>query len=282
VDSVEYAQDPALLDSAFTVPLLQYVVSEFTEDFLPEILGMTLHFEWESVWLKTIIKMFRKQKIDLTFYQAHLAIDNAAEGHGALATRAVQRYLADFDGDELQLRWRRIWDGYVAFREAGTLFHDLREKVQQQKSKPDKEAIEAAVLAMIERKKQYGNLNHGGVGGMSNDLFDDPPHLLRVLRDEDNDLVVDGKPDDSRLLTLFTIEGPMYKVFTEDEQALWRQWIESLAPPEDAPAAAPAPVAPAGGGAPRRRHYKRLLHSTSAEALAADPRARLRGRGGVQ
>ena len=53
----------------------------------------------------------------------------------------------------------------MAFREAGTLFRDLRAKVQQRSPKPDKEAIEAGVVAMIERKKQFGNLNHGGVGG---------------------------------------------------------------------------------------------------------------------
>jgi hypothetical protein len=275
VESLEYAQDPKLLDSAFTVPLLQLVVSEFTQDFLPEILGMTLHFEWESVWLMTVVKQFRHHGIDPTFYATHLAIDNVAEGHGAFATRAVRRYLERFEGEEQQTQWRRIWDGYVAFREAGTLFSDLRALVR---SGPDdapaehRDAIRARMVAMIERKKRYGNLNHGRRPGstMTNDLFDDPEHLLEVLAADAN-LVVAGQPARSGLLKLFEIDGAMYKVFTEAEQQLWRDWILSLPAPPGGPQ--PAPVGP--------RYHSRLTLASPESAIRADPRA-LRGRGGVQ
>ena len=187
--SEEYCRDGELLDSAFTVPLLQLVVSEFTEEFLPEILGMTLNLEWESVWLKTVVELFRRYGIDPTFYQLHLAIDDTAEGHGAMAVQAVRRYLADFDGEQLQQQWRRVWVGYVAFRDTGTLGDDLKGKLKQKAEKerypgtpPDPEAARQAVLEMIVRKKPYGSLDHGGVTGtgMSNDLFDDPGHVLDV------------------------------------------------------------------------------------------------------
>jgi hypothetical protein len=278
VEGLEYAQDPNLLDSAFTCPLLQLVVSEFTEDFVPEILGMTLHFEWESVWLMTVVKQFAHHGIDPTFYEMHLAIDNVAEGHGAFATRAVRRYLERFEGEEQQKQWCRIWDGYVAFREAGTLFSDLRALVG---SGPDddpivhKKAIRARVLAMIERKKRYGSLNHGRRPGstMTNDLFDDPEHLLDVLA-ADEHLVAAGRPDQSGLLNLFKIDGAMYKVFTDAEQQLWRDWILSLAPP----AAVPGGPSPSPDGP---RHHARLTLASPESAIRADPRA-LRGRGGVQ
>jgi hypothetical protein len=284
VESLEYAQDPKLLDSAFTAPLLQFVVSEFTEDFVPEILGMTLSFEWESVWLMTVVKQFRHHGIDPTFYATHLAIDNVAEGHGALATRAVRRYLERFEGEEQQAQWRRIWDGYVAFREVGTLFRDLRALVS---SGPDddpqghRDAIRARMVAMIERKKQYGSLNHGRRPGspMTNDLFDDPVHLLNVLA-ADEKLVVAGHPGRSGLLKLFRIDGAMYQVFTEAEQQLWQDWILSLPPP----AAHSGPPAPPGGPQPSPagpRHYTRLTLASPESAIQADPRA-LRGRGGVQ
>lgn len=275
VTSLEYAQDPELLDSAFTCPLLQLVVSEFTEDFVPELLGMTLHFEWESVWLMTVVKQFVHHGIDPTFYEMHLAIDNVAEGHGAFATRAVRRYLERFEGEEQQRQWRRIWDGYVAFREAGTLFSDLRALVSSGSDDDPirhKEAIRARVVTMIERKKRYGNLNHGRRPGstMTNDLFDDPEHLLDVLA-ADEHLVVAGRPDQSGLLKLFGIDGAMYKVFTEAEQQLWRDWILSLSATPGGPQ--PAPEGP--------RHHARLTLASPQSAIRADPRA-LRGRGGVQ
>jgi hypothetical protein len=286
VRSKKYVYDKKLLDSAFTVPLLQYVVSEFTQDFLPEILGMTLHLEWESISLKTNIDLLRRYGIDPTFYQLHLAIDNTAEGHGWMAVQAVQRYLATFDGERLQREWRRIWTGYVAFRDAGTLGDDLKALLAeraQRKPKPgagvDRDAAEQAVLALIQRKKPYGNLNHGGVtgSGMSNDLFDDPPHMLDVLRQRK--IVVAGDPGASRLLALFGINQPMYKVFTEDEQQIWYDWIASL-PPEVKPA---APTARAvAGPAATPRHHKRLLLTSSEAAVRADPRSGIRGRGAVQ
>jgi L-Lysine epsilon oxidase N-terminal/L-lysine epsilon oxidase C-terminal domain/Iron-containing redox enzyme len=283
VRSEEYVYDTRLLDSAFTVPLLQYVVSEFTEEFLPEILGMTLHLEWESVALKTNIDLFRRYGIDPTFYQLHLAIDNTAEGHGAMAVEAVQRYLANFHDERRQRQWRRIWTGYVAFRDAGTLANDLKALLKGRADRRptpgtgvDPKAAERAVLDLILRKKPYGSLNHGGVTGtgMSNDLFDDPRHMLDVLRQRK--IVVDGDPGASRLLALFGINQPMYKVFTEDEQQIWYDWIASL-PPEVPPA---PPAAEAGAASPPR--YKRLMLTSSEAAVRADPRGRVRGRGAVQ
>jgi hypothetical protein len=269
VASLAYAQDPELLDSAFTAPLLQLVVSEFTEDFLPEILGMTLHFEWESVWLMANVKLFDQHGVDSTFYRVHLAIDNVAEGHGALATRAVKRYLDRFAGAEQQEQWRRVWTGYVAFRETGTLFADLRALVR-----PARKAILDRMVAMIERKKPFASLNHGRLAGstMTNDLFDDPVHLLDVLKGNKK-LVVPGQPDRSGLLELFAIDGAMYRVFTEEEQHLWRDWIESLGAPP-APATAPPPP-------PGPQHYSRRTLASPGSAFRADLRD-LRGRGGVQ
>lgn len=270
VTSLAYAQDPALLDSAFTAPLLQLVISEFTEDYLPEILGMTLYFEVESVWLMVNAKLFHQHGIDPTFYLAHLAIDNVAEGHGAFATLAVQRYLDRFEGEEQQRQWRRIWTGYVAFRETGTLFADLRTLVR-----PDRKTIMDRMVAMIERKKPFANLNHGRHAGstMTNDLFDDPEHLLDVLAGN-AELVVPGQPHQSGLLRLFEIDGAMYRVFTAQEQQLWREWIESLgAPSEPSPAPAPPPGRP--------QHYSQLTFASPEAAFRADPR-KLRGRGGVQ
>jgi hypothetical protein len=281
VASAEYAQDPAFLDSAFTAALLQFVVSEFTEEFLPEILGMTLSFEWESVYLKATAMLFDHYEIDSYFYRLHLAIDNTAAGHGALAVRAVRRYLAGFTGAQLQEQWQRIWDGYEAFREVGTLGDDLKAKLNPQ---PDPTDVRARMLEMIRRKARYGSLNHrpAAAKGMSNNLFDDPPHLLDVLVEEK--LVVPGRPDDSPLLRKFLITGPMYEVFTEQEQQLWRQWIESLQPPAAVPESTPPPAGPTArgaeaGGPPR---YKRLLLSSSAEQHRSDPRGRIRGRGAVQ
>ena len=47
------------LDSAFTVPMYELAISQFTQTFFPEILGMTLQLEWEVLALKPTIKLFQ-------------------------------------------------------------------------------------------------------------------------------------------------------------------------------------------------------------------------------
>src|SRR5207244_2789852 len=88
-----YADDPAVLDSAYTVPLLELVVSQFSDNYFPEILGMTLQLEWEVLDLKKAIKLFDTYGLNAQFYRLHVGIDNAADGHGAKARRAVQLHL---------------------------------------------------------------------------------------------------------------------------------------------------------------------------------------------
>jgi hypothetical protein len=86
----EYADNDSILDSAFTLPLFQLVISQFTDDFFPELLGMTQYLEWSSIELKNMVLLSQHFGIDPHFYELHVAIDNAASGHGAIARRAVE------------------------------------------------------------------------------------------------------------------------------------------------------------------------------------------------
>jgi hypothetical protein len=280
IRSKEYAQDTTLLDSSFTLPLFQLVVSQFTDQFLPELLGMTLFFEWESVELATTARLLEHFKIDSAYYRLHVAIDNADVGHGAIAKRAVKRYLSRFgDPDVRQQQWQRIWNGYVAFRITGTLGQDLVDKLLA----PSR--AKARVLEMIENKRRYGALNHAAAGGgMTNNLFDEPAQLLDTL--QRGGQVIPGNPGDSPFMQQMAFGGRMYKVFTPDEQRDWADWIRSLAEPAAADRAAPSPFAaaakPTGPGeqpAEPVGDVPHLLYSSSAEEVSKHPRRTLLGHG---
>ena len=60
VDSYEYAFNEVFLDGAFVSPLFELVISQFSEEYFPEILGMTLFLEWEVVSLKTGYRYLEK------------------------------------------------------------------------------------------------------------------------------------------------------------------------------------------------------------------------------
>ena len=61
------------------------------------------------------------------------------------------------------------------------------------------------------------------------DLFDNPELFVKELG-ASRRLVVPGHPDDSQLIKDMQFGGPMFRVFTEEEQALVRAWISGLLP----------------------------------------------------
>ena len=235
-----YADNPALLDSAFTVPLFQLVVSEFSQDFRPELLGMTLYLEWSSVELRNMVRLHQHLGLDPHFYELHVGIDNAASGHGAMALRAVRLYLEGIRiaaGDEaMQAAWDRVWTGYVAFATTGTLAQDVAARRRQPTGPAQR------VAAMIRDKGPKARLNHGRKqldGRPINDLFAVPEELMGALAA--SGLIVAGAPERSPFFGLLTPEGPMFGIFDAAEQDVWREWVRAMAaqPAPDVAAAAP-------------------------------------------
>jgi hypothetical protein len=236
VSSRAYADDLRFQESDFIGPVFQLAISQHSEEFLPELLGMTLFLEWEVLTLAPVVRRREYLGIDPQFWQMHVAIDNASEGHGAMAKEAIEFYLDrvlnDGGPEAQQEHWRRIWRGFVAFATGGyDLFQneDGMSTEAEQSSHPSTPADRIAEI--MERKKHFGNRNHqrSQLGPHRiNDLFDNPRLFLDQLAN--SPWIVPGDPDGSRLLSyLTTFEGPMYKVFAKDDLATWRDWIVWLA-----------------------------------------------------
>ena len=236
INTLDYAHNPDMLDAAYTVPVMELAISQFTETFYPEILGMTLQLEWEVLALWPTVKLLRNFKFDPHFYELHIGIDNAANGHGAKAKAAVERFLDEArkrGGDaEVQAVWRRIWIGYVAFAMTGTLYKDLGDLLKQRKTQPDTPADKIAEI--MAAKKRYGALNHGPrtLGGQYiNDLFEDSGAFMAGLVTQG--YIVPGHPEQSTFFKATSFDGPMYRVFTDDELHAfeeWAMWLGSSTP----------------------------------------------------
>jgi hypothetical protein len=225
----EYADNPDLLDSAFTLPLFQLVVSQFPQTFFPELLGINQYLEWSSVELKNMVRLHEYFGLDPHFYEVHVAIDNAAAGHGAKAKRAIQLYLeqvrTDLGERAMQAEWERIWNGYVAFATTGNLAQEMRETRLHQPTPAEK------VAAVVRSFAPKARLNHGRkrLGGtLLNDLFAEPERLMAAL--VASGMVVPGDPDGSPFFALLAPDGPMFKVFTPAQIATWQTWVRSLPP----------------------------------------------------
>lgn len=237
LESREFAFDPRFLPSGFLIPAFQLAISQFTEDYYPEIIGMTLQLEWMVVDLKPTRDLLRYFGLDPHFYVMHIGIDNAVNGHGRRAADAVNMYLEDQrlkGGPEaVQDAWRRIWNGFVAFlsipfdRKPTSFAEDLKYLVTH------KPPLREQMIDMIKRKAAYGSRNHQQhtVGPTRIDeWFADPAGFLQALCD--HAWITPGDWANSQLNKLLQFEtGPMFRVFTDDEIALWAAYTESLAPP---------------------------------------------------
>jgi hypothetical protein len=266
--SREYSDNPDLLDSAFTSPLFQLVVSQFPQDYFPELLGMTQYLEWSSVELKNMVRLNEYFGLDPHFYEMHVAIDNAATGHGAMARKAIEIYLEQVrvdSGDEvMQDQWERIWNGYVAFSTTGNLADDMAKRPAGRRSPAE------AVAAMVSQRAAKASFNHGQkrlAGSLLNDLFADPPKLMQSLID--GGMIISGDVDASPFFELLTADGPMYRIFTDADIEIWKAWTRSLG---DAPAAGAGTgvTAPKAGIAERMAALVDAMRSRQAGTPAHD------------
>jgi hypothetical protein len=229
VSSTAFARDPAFLDAAFDSAAFQLAISEFTTAYYPEIIGMTLWLEWTVLDLHRISKIVEAAGLSSHFYRMHIAIDNAASGHGAGILRAVKLYLDQVrsDGGEkaVQCHWQRIWNGYVAFQHTFAILIDQLIAVIKQPPSMVERLIE-----LIRQKQPFGQYNHGTrtLGGSTiNSLFGDPVEFLRQL--VESGYIVPGQPNQSPFFKALEFRGgKMYNVFTEEEIKLWRDWTLAL------------------------------------------------------
>ncbi|WP_315805403.1 LodA/GoxA family CTQ-dependent oxidase [Bradyrhizobium sp. SZCCHNS3002] len=235
INSQEFAFDPTFLDSAFQVPAFELAISQFTEEYIPEIIGMTLQLEWCVLELKPTRDIMEFFGINPHFYVMHIGIDNAVNGHGQRAAEAVRLYLGQIReaGGEgaAQQAWRRIWNGYVAFGSVGTFFEDFKKHLRNRPTLRDR------MIALISDKAKFGSRNHQRymLGPTRLDQwFENPPGFLDAM--VEHGYLTPGDWRNSRMRQLLDFQtGPMYRVFTDAEIALWEEYTDSLGHPQPPP-----------------------------------------------
>ena len=205
------------------------------------------------------VKRLEAKGFDAHFYRMHIGIDNASQGHGAQAKRAVELYLdfvtAESGPEEAARQWKRIWNGYVAFETTG----DVSDDFAAMRDYPP--LIEDQMTALIQGKKYYAQRNHANLPifgrNRMNDWFEEPIAFLDQLAN--SIYVARGDPDSSYILNnRTTYSGPMYKIFTTAELKLWADWIRWLGREYE-----PGPAAGAADPADAMRQLVERLSSSA-------------------
>ncbi len=129
VNSRQFVNHPAFIDSAFDLPVYMLALSHCSVQFLPELLGLNMAIEISGLGKSymQLVDDWNYWGIDPRIAQIHISIDNYATGHTFLAKKAIKLYLDQIQqntADSLMVdkHWRRICCGYASLRFVGTRF----------------------------------------------------------------------------------------------------------------------------------------------------------------
>jgi Iron-containing redox enzyme len=137
----------------------------------------------------------------------------------------TQALLATNPSGEMRVKLNRL-----LLRDAFTgLILDIPTNIPPKPFPDYKSYFRKRMIGLVERKAYAAGPVHKGKllsGTDLGDLFSNPSEMVDKL--EKSPLINLQSPRDSRLLELTDFSGPMYKIFTEEEQDIILDWIESL------------------------------------------------------
>ncbi|WMP19434.1 iron-containing redox enzyme family protein [Thiothrix lacustris] len=220
-------------EDAFAIPVFQLALSLFPRVYLPELIGFTLGHLLDSQdrVLRTLPDELLRHGLDGRYCQ-HYQLPATAGQDVQLIQEVVGLYLeACSDETERQQQWQRIWSGLVVHARLG---EGWMLYLQEALLKPTTRTPHQKMVALMHAKVPYARNLHRNrkVGGqLINDWFAQDPFdaegFLTVLAA--SPYINVREPHKSLLLTRsINFGGPMFRIFTDAEQTVMLEWVESL------------------------------------------------------
>ncbi|KAK6516319.1 hypothetical protein TWF506_006228 [Arthrobotrys conoides] len=225
---IDESQNPGKDINSWIAAISQLSLGMFPQELLPEILGFNLAYE--AVTLETLVcaHELREVRLDPTYFNLHVTIDNADSGHTAMALHAVIELMKTCKSiEEEDNTWRRVQAGYTL---AQGLSVNPRPLTQ----------VELDVLEIFSNKCGAATSAHlrckahiGGAKGMKLGEWMDPEKweerkytFLEVLGS--SSWVVPGRPEESKLIQEISWKGRMFGAFTVNETTVLKNWISEM------------------------------------------------------
>ncbi|MFC5954533.1 iron-containing redox enzyme family protein [Streptomyces pratens] len=136
----EFLDQGDLPDGLYGFSVHQVCLSLFPDTLYNEILGYNLGIEMFGLGEMRLheIQKLRRHRLDASYEEAHLSIDNFSAGHARQSADIIVSYLDDVrrnsGEDAVQREWRRVWRGYASF--AYFVEHQLVKRVREQGAPP--------------------------------------------------------------------------------------------------------------------------------------------------
>ncbi|KAJ5920243.1 hypothetical protein N7516_011101 [Penicillium verrucosum] len=223
----------------------QLMIARFSEDFFPEILGFTMHFEMLQLDTMQAAKELPEVGLDPYYFILHVSIDNSHSGHAAMSMECVVDYvqkISELEGKEAaHTAWRRIQAGYILSEWLGSEGIRTADIPLKLDSIPC-DQLESRVGKIFRAKAQAAQGIHAGckanIGNRSiddwlspNSLLDEEwqQNFLQALTTS-KPWIYPGDSNKSRLVKELRWGGKMFGTFTREELTTLQRWIDSLKP----------------------------------------------------
>ena len=222
-------------DHAFTSPVFQLALSYFPRVYLPEIIGFTLgyFFVAQDNILHSLADKIKQYGLDERYLLTDQRVNPLPGQQVQLVQEVVHLYLAEFS-DEMQRQqhWQRIWQGLVVHHViAEQWLLDLHDAIIMPRTLTPQQKM----LALVREKAPHARKMHRNQK-LGNHLIDDwfaqepfdAEGFLKALAA--SPYINISNPDKSLLLShSIKFGGPMFRIFTDAEQAVISEWVHSLA-----------------------------------------------------
>ncbi|KAJ6259925.1 hypothetical protein Dda_5569 [Drechslerella dactyloides] len=225
---IDPAVNPGNDPRVWAAAIAQLALGMFPDELLPEIIGFNLAYEAVAPDTLICVHELKELRLDATYFNLHVTIDNADSGHTAMALHAVAELMDTCTSTaEEDVMWRRVQAGYILAQ--GLPVHP----------RPTTTA-ESAVLDMFSKKCGPAQSAHqcckaqlGGRNGMKLGDWMDPEEweqrkykFLEALAS--SNWVTPGRSMQSRLVKEVMWGGRMFGAFTASEVTVLKSWIEEM------------------------------------------------------
>lgn len=210
----------------------QLLISLFSNDFLPEILGFNLHFESLSGSDLKAARELPEFGLSAYYYTLHISIDNADSGHSAMALETIIRFMNVVRQTGVlnyQKAWKRIQAGYLlsqsleddltAVDYEDKLVEMLRRKAnlaKQMHCNSKTHIGRRRIMDWFSLAMNIGSSDDAGRQTFIDELAGSKPWIYR------------GNSEKSLLVQELAWKGRMFGAFTASETRLLCAWIDSL------------------------------------------------------
>ena len=218
------------------------LISLFPNEFLPEILGMNLHFESLSLNMLKTNKELPEFGISAYYFALHISIDNADSGHSAMALATVIRFMDHVRETGLMdcdVAWKRVQAGYLLSQslEDDETVADYEEKLGSMMFQKGYSAgqVHCTSRVKIGRRTLVDWLSSARHSSDMDDHDNWKSEFLLALADS-RPWVCRGDSTKSLLMRELRWKGRMFGAFTNVEVERVRVWIDSLGEKNSNPA----------------------------------------------